>query len=469
MQLPEELLWTILGSLDVASLCTARLACRLFRQSASGHLKALHIKDEALENGLGSNFSQFAGLTRLEVSVSGRLGARYMGLLQHHRIGPFITHVSVFHYPHRGPEDLAHLMRLPKLRSLRLQADMNDVQLLPLGLQELHLEIGNQEDVSPLTRFSGLTELEMTVSESAPGLGSLTALRALRCLRLYWEEWEVSSSHGGPLTSLSLVLEREATREATLFSGLACLTGLSHLDVADTGRDVTRENLACLSHLTKLTCLGLVGSHTADCVGGSSVLLPLTRLVSVGLSYTGRRCRPPSLNVEALQSLTLLEVKPGVSVLQRATGLTHLEFSCRFLGAREYPHELGRMLAGMSRLCSLDLGLTGKLSRDRRPTVSLISQASTTLTRLRCSGEFAAADPDIEACRGLPCLCSLVLCNTPKVTAASLPALQAMTGLTQLILEVTGIRQPPLTPEIRAAFDDERLRRGWPRLDFRLF
>jgi hypothetical protein len=347
---------------------------------------------------------------------------------------------------------------------------MSDVQLLPLGLEELHLETRSQDDVSPLTRFSGLTELGLTVNESAPGLGSLTALRALRSLRLHWEEWRVSSSHGAllstftTLTSLALVLEREATREATLFPGLACLTRLSHLDVEDTGRELTREELACMSRLTKLTCLRLEGFYLADCGECSSVLLPLTRLVSVRLNDDV--WRRSSLNVEALQSLTLHDVKPDISALLRATGLTHLEYRCCFAGAWEYAHELGRMLAGMSRLCSLDLDLSGQLHKDGRPSVSLVSQASSTLTRLRCCGTLAAADPDIEACRALPRLRSLVLCTTPRVTAASLPVLQAMTSLTQLVLRFTGIRQRHLTPEVRAVFDDERLRRGWPRLDF---
>jgi hypothetical protein len=226
---------------------------------------------------------------------------------------------------------------------------------------------------------------------------------------------------------------------------------------------MTHEDLACIPRLTKLTSLRLLGSHLAGVVGGSSVLLPLTRVVSVGLNFCSRMRHLPCLNVEELQSLTLHDVKRDISVLRRATGLTLLDLRSVFSCVGECPDELGHALAGMPRLCSLSLYLHLRNEEGCRPGPSPILQASASLTRLKCRGNFGAVDPDIEACLSLPCLRSLVLCYAPQVTAASLPALQAMTGLTELVLKYTGLRQRHLTPEVRAAFDDERLRRGWPR------
>ncbi len=223
----------------MASLCTARLVCRLFRQSASGHLKALHLDCAALPDPPTTNFSQFAGLTRLAVSVAGPLGGvQALRLLKPHRIGPFITHVSMaWQQTNPRAKDLAHLMFLPKLRSLQLQADMEGIRVLPLTLEELHLYVFHREDVSPLTRFSRLRELNIVVTESAPGLGSLTALRALRSMRLRWHGREASLSHREllstftMLTSLALVLDGVASGEMTVFPGLARLTGLLDLEV----------------------------------------------------------------------------------------------------------------------------------------------------------------------------------------------------------------------------------------------
>ncbi len=470
-QLPEEVLWTMLGFLDVRGLCTARLVCKHFHRSASRHLKALQLVGTALGDAPSTNFSQFTGLTRLAVCVTTYWEPQY-DLLMHPRIAPFVTDIDIYRAPHhRQPEDLAHVVLLPKLRALRLEAEMEDVQVLPVGLEELHFRSPFGEDVSPLTRFSRLTELEMTVRDSASGLGSLTGLCKLRCLRLTCpDHGGVTSLHRGllslltRLTSLVLALAPYRTRELRRLTDLAHLTGLSHLELSRRDNEMTREDLACLSGLTNLTCLSLVGFVLGDSVAGSSALVPLTRLVSLGLSCPDRILSPPILNVEKLQSLTLCGGRQGVSLLQRATGLTHLNVSWHFANASEYPQELGRALAGMSALRSLDLWLGGKLLGECRPGPSPISQASTSLTRVRCCGQFGALRSDFEACMSLPCLRSLELAHARDITPACVPALQAMTGLTELALVFTGIREYHLTDEVRAVFNVERLRRGWPRL-----
>jgi hypothetical protein len=73
-------------------------------------------------------------------------------------------------------------------------------------------------------------------------------------------------------------------------------------------------------------------------------------------------------------------------------------------------------------------------------------------------------DTDAAACASLPALRTLQLSGIPEVTPACLPALQAMSGLFELTLFNTGVRSRDVTPEVRAAFDIERDKRGWPRL-----
>jgi hypothetical protein len=65
----------------------------------------------------------------------------------------------------------------------------------------------------------------------------------------------------------------------------------------------------------------------------------------------------------------------------------------------------------------------------------------------------------------LPHLRELTFWGMQRITPACLPALQAMSGLTTLRLGKTMVPMVDLTPEVRAAFDVERLRQGWPRLN----
>jgi hypothetical protein len=85
----------------------------------------------------------------------------------------------------------------------------------------------------------------------------------------------------------------------------------------------------------------------------------------------------------------------------------------------------------------------------------------TNLTELDFSGNFERQSdlPAIALLRGLRKL-EFLHC----VSFADLPALQAMSGLTRLTLRGTNNGPEDLTPKVRAGFDAERLRRGWPRL-----
>jgi hypothetical protein len=147
-----------------------------------------------------------------------------------------------------------------------------------------------------------------------------------------------------------------------------------------------------------------------------------------------------------------------VLILQRATTLTHLHCRCH-LDGRE--HGLGAALAAMTGLRSLRLRITN----DSREAFKLapVLRALTNLTSLVYSGDFMP-DTDIAACASLPALRSLEFRGIRVITPACLPALQAMTGLTALTLARTGIFCRDVTSGVRAAFNAERLCRGWPPL-----
>jgi hypothetical protein len=166
-----------------------------------------------------------------------------------------------------------------------------------------------------------------------------------------------------------------------------------------------------------------------------------------------------SLNVEALQGLTVLDVEGDVPDLLRATKLTGLELEItRDNCWTENSPKVGRALARISTLRSLALDL-----QPDGLQLGPILRASTGLTYLRYNGKFTVGD-ELEACASLPSLRCLELVRTDGVTPANLSALQAMSSLDELALRDTGIREDDLAPEVRAVFDVERLCRGWPPL-----
>jgi hypothetical protein len=169
-----------------------------------------------------------------------------------------------------------------------------------------------------------------------------------------------------------------------------------------------------------------------------------------------------TLNLAALHSLAVSLDLGDASVLRRATRLTHLELS-RCSGI-ENGNVVGSILASLTGLRSLKLVFTAM--RNQGPEafqLTPVLQALTGLTKLVCGGNFVEPD-DLRACAALPCLRSLGLGSWCTVTPVWLPPLQAMSGLTELSLSMPGWHRDDVTPEFRAGFDVERLRRGWPRL-----
>jgi hypothetical protein len=268
--------------LDVRALCMARIVCKHLCRSASGHIKALHPDCTALEQPVTSNFSQLSVLTHLMVSLRGK--AR-LHLLGHSKVASLVTHV---HLPRHGPdtqgtEGLSQLMLLPKLRSLTLQAELHEVDLVPLSLEELYLMAPIQQNVASLARFTCLTTLGIKLRAGAgQSLGSLACLDNLRSLLL---SCGVSALRAlrefTMLTRLLWNVQYDSHNQGNIFNVVGGLTGLSELKLLNLGRGVTRDHLARLSVLTGLTHLEF-NNPVAAHVAGSSVLVPLTRLVSLG-------------------------------------------------------------------------------------------------------------------------------------------------------------------------------------------
>jgi hypothetical protein len=463
-----------MGHLDVRALCTARLVCRQFCQCASAHVKALQLDCTDLEQPPTISLTRLSGLTHLAVSI--HKGHR-LRLLAQARIAPLVTHVQVGWDCMRDmgrEEACSHFMHLPMLQSLVLPVWRCNFELLPLTLEELQLPYLVEKDASSLTRLSRLTNLVIDLSglltrtgnhwEAGQSLGTLASLHNLRSLTLC-----CGSSASGALsrftmlTSLAWDMAYDDKNPRDLFPELAHLTGLSRLTLSNIRWWVRHEDLACLSPLTKLTFLGFKECDLHDDVEGSRALVPLTSLVSVQMSsVTDGKLLLPALKVESLQSLSLWCVAGDISVVQRATGLTHLQFHC--FSASQSLFGLEETLARMSKLRSLSLTISELAKPPEGFHLSTVLRALTSLTKLRYCGNFRVGT-DMSACAALPGLVSLEL-KTHEVTPACLPALQAMSGLTHLNVRHTGIYWKDLTPEVIAAFNSERDRRGWPGLRF---
>ncbi len=484
-QLPEELLWKIAGHLDVRSLCTARIVCKELHRCASGFLKVLQINSRDLQQPPSNMFTHLSGLTRVAVSVKDEY---QLHLLAQDGIAPVITHVDLDRNPYWDapihlsagqpdrwipPHSLGHLLRLPKLRCLSLEANLSEVELLPDSLEELYVTNDVWYDVSPFTRLSCLVSLGITMPLDAyvHSFTNLTCLLSLRSLEVSCGLGQLGAlSAFTGLTSLTVKARCTASLGTSIFRELVHLTGLLHLGVpfslpAFNLPSMRDADLVCLGHLTKLTSLRLESVFPDDWVTGLFALIPLTGLVSLGLNCGQQASVVMSLlsimNVEAFHSLALLNAGGDISFLQRATQLTglHLDFGWRTCHSCYQP-TLERAVARMSSLRSLKLEAhwSPKVFRLRR-----VLQLSTSLTYLCCTGDFTVGS-DIKACASLPNLRCLILSEAAGVTPTCLPGLQALSGLHELSLLGTGIHSEDITSEVRAAFDAERLRRGWPPL-----
>jgi hypothetical protein len=417
-ELPGDLLWTILGLLDLRTLCTARLVCKHVRQLGAARLKTLQLDCEALEQNATTDLRRLSSVTRLDVLIS---SACRLYLLAHPNIAPVITHVRLQQVSARDSgetEGLACLPLLPRLRSLSLRTadgDVSNIGLLLVGLEEL--EINNPSlwpkppgviDASLLSRLCKLTSLTSLTVDMAVGaagsVGFLASLRNLRSLHLGCCPSVFGVLSTMPmLTSLTWVVDDSRIDRRRFFNDLTRMTGLLQLKVSYDGDNLTHEDLTCIAPGTKLTCLDLSGCGLDPFGDGKSALVPLTNLVSLGLQ--GDCVGLPvlaTLKLEQFHGLTLTEVEGDTLVWRRATGLTHLELSCYLGNCEDSLHGLGATLVRMSGLRSLSLRcLYLRMDLYAYLTsiglqLSLVLRALPCLTQLKCTGQLAA-DRDMTA------------------------------------------------------------------------
>ncbi len=224
-------------AMDVRALCTARLLCKPFCQFASGHVKALQLDCTALEQPPTSSLTRLSGLTRVEVSVQRR---NRISLITHGTVATVITHVDLQQAgPDDGPEGLHNLRLLPNLRSLSLHVEPSKINLLPTGLEELHIKNYLQKDVSSLTQISALTSLEVALTGRGElSFGRLTSLLNLHSLNMLCglSALRVITTFS-MLTSLTWRVHPGGSPNST-FPGLGHLTRLSYLKVGHYDRDI---------------------------------------------------------------------------------------------------------------------------------------------------------------------------------------------------------------------------------------
>jgi hypothetical protein len=147
-----------------------------------------------------------------------------------------------------------------------------------------------------------------------------------------------------------------------------------------------------------------------------------------------------------------------MSVLQRATGLTHLSIGCF---GRASVLGLDETLTRMSKLSSLCLEVDNEGQVRNAFHLSDVLRTLTDRTSLEYCGNFEMV-ADLEACATLPALRSLCFSHILAVTPACLPALQAMSGLTELVFRYTALRVEHFTDDVMARFYSERDVWGWP-------
>jgi hypothetical protein len=462
-RLPDELLWTILGLLDVRTLCTARLVCASFHQSATPHIKKLQVGGATLQQENVPDFRRFPGLTHLAITFT---HGTPLCCLQNPRTAPYVSHVNLdSSHDTQNAEVLARLTDLPKLRSVCLEpvkGDQCKLSLLPSGLEHLAVrepflerDSAGMQDATGLSRLTNLRSLEMDMGMGAgASLGVLTSLRNLKSLTISTGPWALGVVRFlTSLTSLTWALLAESNQR--MFHDIAYLTRLSRLHFSG-GRHIRHASIACIAHLTSLSHLDMGHHKLARCAARSTALVPLTGLVSLEMSCKGvGKSLLSCLNIKALKALTLHEAQGHIDFVARATGLTRLEVN------GDWDRSVQGLSATVARLAGLqDLSLH---SPGEGFQLNLLLRTVTNLTRLEYGGG-SMKGRDLRACGSLPYLRTLCLNGLEDITPACLPALQEMTGLTQLRLVCTGIAPKHLTPDVIAGFNAERCRRGWPDL-----
>jgi hypothetical protein len=159
VDLPEELLWTIMGLLDMPSLRTVRLVSKGLCQAASGRVESASLHTSDLHEPPLSFLNRFTGLAAISVTTSNN---DRLQVLAQPGMAATVTSLNMcctydytvspgsltYGYSDTwlAPADLEHLEHLPNLQSVSLEVlgrledcHMNILPLLPLQLQTLTL------------------------------------------------------------------------------------------------------------------------------------------------------------------------------------------------------------------------------------------------------------------------------------------------------------------------------------------
>jgi hypothetical protein len=486
---PPELLETVLGSLDVRTLCTTRLVCKTLSTAASRCVRSIRVSPEYLRDHPDTTFDSFPCLD--QVAITGIL-AEDLPLLAQPAISHAVTDVE-FHLveaPTRGYKyPRPNLPLLPNLRSMTIvRFDLDNDFYFPPSLQELLLQNSVcDRNGGPVLRLTGLTSLRLTVydkNDSPHPFRGLTSLSALQKLDIHGPASLFLCIGALPLlTHLDWTcLDLSGLNEGQPFdlAPLTRLHSLVHLGLtAFLDSWLTFGHIRTIGQMTSLRSLKLRGNDAGGSPGldlDATLLIPLSGLTKLtldgGCMDVGSLGR---MNIEGLQDLMLWdahELGPEVaSVMERATGLERLDFTWGYRPSCLLEAEpLSLALSGMSRLQSLRLSPGPLRCESCFQAIGLL----TGLTALHYRGDLIT-HADVELCACLTKLRSLTL--EPEqfspwgpITVDHFLALAMLPELTSLVMgKRVGFWGYPATHDLAEWYNSERHRKGWPslRLEFR--
>eukprot|EP00884_Botryococcus_braunii_P003331 jgi/Botrbrau1/1299/Bobra.0063s0016.1 len=477
--LPKELICIIFSYMDARTLCTVRIANKMFREMATERITVLRVDCQTLEGHPDANFQQFAQaevqVYNSSVSTLPLLGAHYIrGLITSIKMADGLAPVLP------ADEDrIAVLSQLPKLAYFSTAAPVSRFPTLPAYLQSLSLgQVETTPDMTALSTLTGLTSLELSHRLRAVRplnlIGRLTQLKHLSI-----ECFAPMLSFIVPLSKLESLVWRRWTgvweqynedahinwRPVTRLQKLTCLR--------IEGTRPFNPSLHDLSALTGLECLGLRGILNPTGIAPAVVsrisldladwLLHLPRLTELAIPHFSS-LEPlagvvPAANLRALE--LFLGPTPGADVagmLSACTALTRLAIQANPLFL---PPECVDAIAGLTPLRSLSLW--GRDATRPCPPLAPLSQTLARLTSLSMHS-WGATDGDVAACTALTGLRELRLASERLLTGAAVQHLTKMTWLTGLKLEDTHIHPDMLTPAALAGCNQARGSLGWPAL-----
>lgn len=272
-----------------------------------------------------TTLSPLSSLKHLSALVIDNSGFNYL-LKRKMPITPLTKFMMISNSP---ISDLTPLSKLQNLTTLSLDGS-SVTDLSPLSglsaLALLSLDDTPVKDLSPLANLSQLTDLSLD-STNVSDLSPLIGLSRLTNLSLdFTYVYDIS-----PLSKLShlshLSLDCTYLEDLSPITTLTSLTKLFltvlppdqllHPDKSNGSRSI-ESNLSCLSELSQLTDLTILGSH----IRSLAPIANLTNLTSLNLYQTSLSDISPLSNLTNLQELTLFE--SPVEDLSPLANLTHL-------------------------------------------------------------------------------------------------------------------------------------------------